>query len=733
MNKKRKGFSIAELLIALLIISIVLAAAIPTITKKNSAAGEKIWRWAGTNNSAYFGVGANQSAIIGASQMPFANVSDNEKPKQVFVMDDIDPSNVNFTTDGDKLVLIKRAPEGTDKGSGKNVLDNFINSHISFYYLRNGADATAADDVTYAGRLNLDQHNIALGIGTLQHMVQVETDNSDTAFKGYNTALGHYSLFYNTEGQWNTAVGEKALAFNVDGNDNTAVGYATMSGKSENSGSDSGVSPYNSTALGAYALQTNNGNNNTAVGISSLSASTGSFNTAIGANSCRNLKGDYNICIGYNAGVTKDEDTEDSSDEGGYGFYLGIKTAEENVAEAPLLEGHTSRNGTSGVKDLIANVDNFQIRTQDSSGSIFNVDALSTKAGGVNGRFSFIFRDPRKTNSIASVLTLQERCGSGAIDADICSTTAGNVLFMTSDIGKSFRNISFNDILKIVFPVNAGDTTKTVKFNISDSVLLDQGGKVQASLLELNNNVLIDREAKFKLNITSANGFLLQSIEDGNNPFDVIKAQGTTLNINAKDNLTFDGGKNYINLYSKAGARIAIQGQESNGITLNSDGLIQAGNLILSQLASHAQGNLKIIIDDLYSKLSTASDVRLKNISGDNTAGLKEITALEIKNYTYKNDKKKTPHVGVIAQQLQKIFPNSVFKGDDGYLRITKDEMFYALINSVKELLAKIQDLTAKITGLDKRITELEKQNQILKNQNAEFEKRLSQLEKKAK
>ena len=64
MNNKRKGFSIAELLIALLIISIVLAAAIPAITKKNTAGGEKIWRWAGKNNSAFFGVGQNQSAII---------------------------------------------------------------------------------------------------------------------------------------------------------------------------------------------------------------------------------------------------------------------------------------------------------------------------------------------------------------------------------------------------------------------------------------------------------------------------------------------------------------------------------------------------------------------------------------------------------------------------------------------------------------------------------------------
>ena len=137
----------------------------------------------------------------------------------------------------------------------------------------------------------------------------------------------------------------------------------------------------------------------------------------------------------------------------------------------------------------------------------------------------------------------------------------------------------------------------------------------------------------------------------------------------------------------------------------------------------------------MYDRTSggTSSDIRLKDVSGDNTAGLKEINALNVKNYTYKNDKEKTPHVGVIAQDLQKIFPNSVFAAQDGYLKIKTEEIFYAMVNSIKELCAQIQDLTAKVTGLDKRITELEKQNQLLKKQNEEFEKRLTKLEKQKK
>ncbi|MBQ3641172.1 tail fiber domain-containing protein, partial [bacterium] len=132
-----------------------------------------------------------------------------------------------------------------------------------------------------------------------------------------------------------------------------------------------------------------------------------------------------------------------------------------------------------------------------------------------------------------------------------------------------------------------------------------------------------------------------------------------------------------------------------------------------------------------------SSDSRLKNIKGDNKAGLDEINKIEVKNFTFKNDKKKKPHVGVIAQQLQKVFPNSVTKGEDGYLFINTDEIFYAMVNSIKQLYAKFQELTAKVTGLDKRLTELEAQNKLLKEQNeqikkqnVEIEKRLTMLEK---
>ena len=116
-------------------------------------------------------------------------------------------------------------------------------------------------------------------------------------------------------------------------------------------------------------------------------------------------------------------------------------------------------------------------------------------------------------------------------------------------------------------------------------------------------------------------------------------------------------------------------------------------------------------------------DRRLKNVGKAFTTGLEAIKKLELFNYTYKKDPEKTPHVGVMAQDLQKIFPDAVTKGDDGFLRIRLEDMFYALINAVKEL-----DL--RFGTHDKKLEELTKQNKELLKTITELEKRIEKLEK---
>ena len=102
---------------------------------------------------------------------------------------------------------------------------------------------------------------------------------------------------------------------------------------------------------------------------------------------------------------------------------------------------------------------------------------------------------------------------------------------------------------------------------------------------------------------------------------------------------------------------------------------------------------------------TSSSDRRLKNVGEKYTAGLEELKKLDFFHYTFKKDENKTPRVGVMAQDLQKVFPDAVVKGEDGYLLIRTEDMFYAVINAVKELDSKISALVEKVDSIVEDIT----------------------------
>ena len=120
------------------------------------------------------------------------------------------------------------------------------------------------------------------------------------------------------------------------------------------------------------------------------------------------------------------------------------------------------------------------------------------------------------------------------------------------------------------------------------------------------------------------------------------------------------------------------------------------------------------------------SDRRLKYVGKDNNDGLAKIKQLKVFNYVYKKDTTKTPHVGVIAQDLQKVFPHAVQKGKDGFLTIRMEDMFYAVINAIKEL-------DAKITALQKENQELKQLVKQVQEDNKRLDQRLQKLEAKQK
>lgn len=716
MNKKRTGFSLAELLIALLVISIVLSAAIPTLTRK-SATSEQIWRWSSSNNSAYFGVGSNQSAIIGADSIPFLN--DQSMTLEHIIFDDeVNVTDLKFSNYGDKLVLLK-------KSMSDNAKSHFVNSHISFYNMTNSADATT-NDIHYAGRIASDTHNLAFGIGALQNLDEI----TDT-FDGDNTAIGHYTLMRNSSGSYNTAIGEKALSYNEAGSLNTALGFKSLFRLGGTTGEDT-ITASNNTAIGSGAMQysiagTQNtavgsdslaknlaGSDNTAIGYYALNmADEGTGNTAIGANSCALMTGgDYNICIGNRAGVTMNSETN-------YGLFIG--SGQDGDNDTPLISGFTQPYDTND-KELSVNTRIFAVKTFDSGSDAFYVEANK----GTSGYEATGPADNVITMALYNIGGLLKdgamytglRFSGDPTDINIITTRTASV----ADSSNNNGNINFNDgQLKF-------DLSKDDKVNIYTD-------KEEIKELQLNGKLSVENNSSVNMSLSEDYGFqVISSDSTGaqlamNDETMYINLPGTfsldseTLSINESGAITVKNG--YISMGENAG----------NGVYISSDDVTIPGvtGTYVSASVQQSLINLSSAVEQAMSSGGGGgfSDIRLKDVTGDCTIGLDEINALEVKNFTFKNDKEKTPHVGVIAQQLQKVFPNSVFEDKkSGYLKIKTEEIFYAMVNSIKELFAQIQDLTAKITGLDKRITELEKQNQLLLEQNKAFEKRLEKLEK---
>lgn len=129
--------------------------------------------------------------------------------------------------------------------------------------------------------------------------------------------------------------------------------------------------------------------------------------------------------------------------------------------------------------------------------------------------------------------------------------------------------------------------------------------------------------------------------------------------------------------------------------------------------------------------LKTTSDRRLKDNISENNSGLKEILTLKPYEYIFKSDKKKTPQVGVIAQDLQKVFPNSVHQSEDGYLHIRWDEMFYAMINAIKTLDKKVVQIASDITGMESDVKQLKSSHSKIQKQIASLNERVTKLERK--
>lgn len=124
------------------------------------------------------------------------------------------------------------------------------------------------------------------------------------------------------------------------------------------------------------------------------------------------------------------------------------------------------------------------------------------------------------------------------------------------------------------------------------------------------------------------------------------------------------------------------------------------------------------------------SDIRLKDNISENHDAIKKLLYIMPYDYTFKADKTKRPQVGVIAQDLQVYFPNSVREDKDGHLNIRLDEMFFATINTMKDLDKIVQNAENEVTILEGQAEKVDKSQKLTEKRINDMNKRLNKLEK---
>ena len=125
--------------------------------------------------------------------------------------------------------------------------------------------------------------------------------------------------------------------------------------------------------------------------------------------------------------------------------------------------------------------------------------------------------------------------------------------------------------------------------------------------------------------------------------------------------------------------------------------LANAAFVIGNGTASNAKSDAFVVYSNgnatLAGDLTINSDARLKDNIQPLGSTLDKLHQIEGKTYTFLKDEEHTPKIGVLAQEVQAVFPELVTEGADGILSVNYQGLVPVLINAINEQDAKIAAL----------------------------------------
>lgn len=149
-------------------------------------------------------------------------------------------------------------------------------------------------------------------------------------------------------------------------------------------------------------------------------------------------------------------------------------------------------------------------------------------------------------------------------------------------------------------------------------------------------------------------------------------------------------------------AKMQQQAQKDQGRRSWWQSLLGTAGSVLGGLLSDRQAKDQynpLYWDIIGSQGSILSDQEMKENVGDFRGSMDELRKIPVYSFRYKDDAPEMAgekHIGVFAQEVQKVAPDAVTKGEDGYLRIKPMALLSMTMNAVKNLDSRLTALTKK-------------------------------------
>ena len=704
---KFNAFTLAEMMVVMLIMSIVLAAMAPVMTTKNKVDNSSPWKYSPNNSSdAYFGQGASMRAMIGQ-----LNGEDTDNGKLIINNLGSSFSHILFkngnTILGDLYMSGNNLILGHRNGSSTSLGQNNINI---------GPNNWPSTDIT-------GQSNIIIGDNAMTHLstgsnnIGLGTTLTALTTGTGNVTIGDNSLISVTTGDGNIGLGNEANATAITASKTIAIGTNSVASSigaiaigsnltsSEAHGPEQDAAQarvMNSIAIGNNATSgASNGAGQNSIAIGNQAKANpedvgGASAIAIGYDSYANENSD--IAIGPHAGVVLT--TNPSPKTKGGSIAIGGRSKATNGNSLAIGNGAFAGEGAVAIGYYSETAETFTVAGGDTNTYDVAIGYRAKALGGTGVAIGYNAKAPA-----AEYVPLSGNIAIGYNAMKNSSNSYSNIGIGT----EALRDTSGSSNTAVGYRALLNNSRGTDNTAIGILALRDNTTG--------SNNTAIGEYACS--NVTTGSYKTCVGYNAGPSGGNAAVGQGTekTVFLGDADTTVYIPGNLVVGKRAFIGASLGDSGTKRNCLFYNTE---RGWHGVYGYKNSGDRDSWGFNMDDMingrmwndfrlgFTLKNYISDRRLKYVGTNNNDGLDKIKQLKVFNYVYKKDTTKTPHVGVIAQDLQKVFPNAVQKGKDGFLTIRMEDMFYAVINAIKELDAKYQAQEKRINELEKRVEKLE-------------------------